>query len=202
MVHLVRLFILYEDLKLETAAMQLPATPSIDEVSSQYRRVYFIRRAFATVREMNNAIHRLQLLPDFKRKKKTLSKASRDEWENTAKFFSKATGFVDRQRNAYGAHVNDDVGRHIVSGISDMDDSVGVMEIRFTREGTGRMVFKFVEHLMDNALFIDRGDRDHAEYLNQSWDLLLDAMGHGAQGVQILAKLYLTPAFGWPADHN
>lgn len=200
MVQLVRLFVLYEDLKLETAALQLPPTPSLEEVSTHYRRIYFLRRAYATVWEMDNAINWLQLIREFKQRKKTLSKRNRSEWDAAVKCFAKAKKFIDRQRNAYGGHVNDDVARHILSKIDDMDDSVGAMEIRISSQKTTRMVFKFVELLVDSAHFIDRGERDHAEYLNESWDLLLDAMRHGARAVQTLAEIYLIPAFGWPDD--
>lgn len=43
MVQLVRLFILYEDLRLEMSALHVPGTPEFDEVSRHYREMYFIR---------------------------------------------------------------------------------------------------------------------------------------------------------------
>ena len=66
MVQLVRLFILYEDLKLEIAGLHVPHDKEFDEVSRHYREMYFIRRAFATLWEMDSAFHKLQMLPQFK----------------------------------------------------------------------------------------------------------------------------------------
>src|SRR5439155_731142 len=51
MVQLVRLIVLYEDLKLEVAGLHVPPDKEFDEVSKHYRSMYFIRRAFATLWE-------------------------------------------------------------------------------------------------------------------------------------------------------
>jgi hypothetical protein len=47
-----------------------------------------------------------------------------------------------------------------------------------------------------SALFIDRGECDHREYLQESWEILTDAIRHGAHAAQIIADLYLMPVFG------
>jgi hypothetical protein len=66
MVQLVRLIILYEDLKLEVAGLHLPVDKEFDEVSKHYRRMYFILMAFATINEMHNDIPKLQMIRGFK----------------------------------------------------------------------------------------------------------------------------------------
>ncbi len=197
MVHLVRLFILYEDLKLETNGLKMPTSRELDDTSCQYRQMYFVRRAFATLWEMDNAIEALQRAQEFKRKKRTLDKGRLREWTAAVRFFIKAKKFIDRQRNAYGGHVNDEVARYILGRVDPSDDSVGALEIRLSDDHTARFVFKFAEPLVSQALFIDRGERDHREYLGESWDMLLEAMQHGAHATHVLADLYLLPVFGW-----
>ena len=56
MVQLVRLIVLYEDLKLEVAGFHVPPDKEFDEVSKHYRSMYFIRRAFATLWEIGPRI--------------------------------------------------------------------------------------------------------------------------------------------------
>lgn len=53
------------------------------------------------------------------------------------------------------------------------------------------------ETLVSQAMFVDRGERDHAEFLHESWRILLDAVQHAAHATQILADAYIMPACGW-----
>jgi hypothetical protein len=55
MVQLLRLIVLYEDLKLELAGLHVLRDRNFDEVSLHYRQMYFVRRAFATLWEMDSA---------------------------------------------------------------------------------------------------------------------------------------------------
>ena len=93
--------------------------------------------------------------------------------------------------------MNDEVARHILNAVEASDDSVGALAIRFADGHTAHLVFKFAVPLVSHALFIDRGKRDHREYLHDSWETLAQAMRHGAHAAQILADLYLLPVFGW-----
>lgn len=197
MVQLIRMFILYEDLKLEVSALHVPGTTALDEVSRHYREMYFVRRAFATLWEMDNAIEALQRTRPFKKKMGTLDKRRLQDWKAAVRFFGKAKKFIDRQRNAYGGHVNDELARFILDRVDPKDDSVGALAIRVSDDHTAHHVFKFAESLVSQAFFIDRGDRDHHEYLEESWQVLAEAMRHGAHASQIIADLYLMPVFGW-----
>lgn len=58
-------------------------------------------------------------------------------------------------------------------------------------------MFKFAETIVSNALFVDRGERDHAEFLHESFQILMDAVRHAAHATQILADAYVLPSFGW-----
>jgi hypothetical protein len=159
--------------------------------------MYFIRRVFATLWEIDNAIETLQRVREFKQKKRTLDKRRLRDWTAAVRFFSNAKKFIDRQRNAYGGHVNDEVARYILGRVEPGDNSVGAVEIRFSDDHTARLVFKFAEQLVSQALFIDRGEDDHRDYLHESLEILADAVRHGSNAAQILAGLYLMPVFGW-----
>ena len=80
MVQLVRLIVLYEDLKLEVAGLQAPPDKEFDEVSKHYRSMYFIRRAFATLWEMDSAFHKLNMLKGFKKIKRSLDRKRLKKW--------------------------------------------------------------------------------------------------------------------------
>src|SRR3954466_2263101 len=74
MVQLVRLIVLYEDLKLEVAGLHVPTDKEFDEVSQHYREMYFVRRAFATLWEMDSAFHKLNMLREFKARKRSFDR--------------------------------------------------------------------------------------------------------------------------------
>lgn len=197
MVQLIRLIVLYEDLKLEIASFHLPPDERFDDVGRQYREMYFIRRAFATLWEMDSAFHKLNMLKEFKARKKGCDRGRLKEWDDAVKFFSKTNEFIDSQRNAYGGHVNDTVARFVLESIEDQDDSTGALEIKRFDDRTERYVFRFAVDFVSHAFFIDRGDGDSAEYLQKSWGTLAEAMSHAGHATQFLADEYLAPVFGW-----
>jgi hypothetical protein len=112
-------------------------------------------------------------------------------------FFSKTKKFIDNQRNAYGGHVTDDLARFVLSKVEQTDNTVGALEVKISDDHTNHFVFKFAETIVCHALFVDRGDRDHTEFLHESFRILTDAVNHAAHAAQILADTYILPSFGW-----
>lgn len=197
MVQLVRLIVLYEDLKLEVAGLHVPPNKEFDEVSKHYRSMYFVRRAFATLCEMDSAFHKLNMLKGFKNRKRSFDRKRLKAWVAAVKFFSRRKNFIDSQRNAYGGHVTDDLARFVLSRIDQTDDSLGALEVKILDDRSSHYVFAFAESIVSQSMFMDRGERDQAEFLNESWGILLEAVQHAAQATQILADAYVIPAFGW-----
>ena len=197
MIQLVRLIVLYEDLKLEVAGLHVPPNKEFDEVSRHYRQMYFVRRAFATLWEMDSAFHKLNMLSEFKARKRRFDRRRLNAWADAVRFFSKTKKFIGNQRNAYGGHVTDDVARFILSKVKQTDNSVGALEVKISDDNTNHLVFNFAETLVSNALFVDRGERDQTEFLHESFQILTDAVTHAAHATQILADVYILPSFGW-----
>ena len=135
MVQLVRLIVLYEDLKLEVAGLHVPHDKEFDEVSQHYRKLYFVRRAFATLWEMDSAFHKLNMLKEFKARKRCFDRRRLKVWIAAVMFFSKAKRFITNQRNAYGGHVTDDLARFVLSRVEQTDDTVGALEVKISDDG-------------------------------------------------------------------
>jgi hypothetical protein len=197
MVQLVRLIVLYEDLKLEVAGLHVPPDKQFDEVSEHYRQMYFVRRAFATLWEMDSAFHKLNCLKEFKDRKKGFDRRRLKDWTAAIKFFSKAKRFIDSQRNSYGGHVTDALARFVLSKVEQTDDTAGALEVRISDDRTIRYVFKFAETIVSQAMFVDGGERDQSEFMRESFQTLMDAVTHAAHATQILADTYILPSFGW-----
>jgi hypothetical protein len=136
--------------------------------------MYFVRRAFATLWEMDSAFHKLNMLKEFKARKRCLDRRRLKAWTAAVMFFSKTKRFIDHQRNAYGGHVTDDLARFVLSRVEQTDDTVGALEVKISEvkisdDHTNHLVFKFAETIVSNALFVDRGERDHAAFLSESF---------------------------------
>jgi hypothetical protein len=197
MVQLVRLIILYEDLKLEVAGLHIPPDKEFDEVSKRYRQLYFVRRAFATLDEMHSAFQKLNMLRTFKDRRRNFDRRQLKTWTAAIRFFARAHAFIDSQRNAFGGHVHDDLAHYILDRVEPDDDSPGAFEVKISDDHTQHYVFKFAEDMITMALFVDRGERDRAEFLRESFETLMDAVRHSAHATQMLADSYILPTFGW-----
>ena len=89
------------------------------------------------------------------------------------------------------------MAKHILSLVEQTDDSPGSIEVRLSDDHSHHLVFRFAETLVSSGFFVHRGERDHAEYLHESWGILTKAVSHGARAAQILADIYFMPVFGW-----
>ena len=102
MVQIVRLIVLYEDLKLERGLMQLPENKMLDEVSETYRHAYILRRFFATLLEVDSALIRLNAHPTFKRDLPKFQANQLMCWKAAIGFFAEKKDIIKKRRNAYG----------------------------------------------------------------------------------------------------
>jgi hypothetical protein len=200
MIQLVRLVVLYEDLKVEFFGLDASDEKMGNDVSRHYGHLYIIRRAFATIWEMENAIHKLNMLKQFKADKRTWDRPRLRTWTGAVRFFGRTKDFIDRQRNAYGGHFSDSAARFVLDRIRDTDNSVGSLEVKFTDERSYRLVFKFAESIVSQALFIDRPGKDDdglETYFHDSVEILTSAVRHATHATQILGDIYFMPVFGW-----
>ncbi len=65
--HLIRLIVLYEDMRIEFHAFYAPEIKDLDQLEVIYRRLYFLRRIYATLVEIGNEIHQLNSSREFRK---------------------------------------------------------------------------------------------------------------------------------------
>ena len=197
MIHVVRLIVLYEDLKLEIGLMLVPPSKALDEVSEHYRRAYLLRRLFTTFLEIDSALLQLNAHSEFKQALQRFPVQQLEAWDTAIKFFAKKKSLIKDRRNAYGGHFQANVAKYVLSLVEDADESVGALEIKIDDDGAHHYVFQFAESLVNVGLFFDRGKQDQAEFMTESMELVTDAIRHAAMAVQSLADHYILPTFGW-----
>ena len=199
MVQIVRLIVLYEDLKLERGLMQLPENKILDEVSETYRHAYILRRFFATLLEVDSALIRLNAQPTFKRDLPKFQANQLMCWKAAIGFFAEKEDIIKKRRNAYGGHFREDVSKDILDRLDDSDDSdesVGELEVRVSDDHSHHYVFKFAEMLVNVSLFYDRGKQEQREFMEENMILVSDAIRHADRAIEALADHYILPTFG------
>ena len=197
MVQIVRLIVLYEDLKLEGGLMQLPENKVLDEVSKHYRSAYLLRRFFATLLEVDSALIQLNAHATFKRELPKFPANQLRDWKAAINFFTEKKDVIKGRRNAYGGHLQANVAKYILGLLDDSEESVGVLEVRLSDDHSHHYVFKFAETLVNVGLFYDRGEQERREFMAESMTLVSDAIRHAALAIGALADHYILPTFGW-----
>jgi hypothetical protein len=195
---IVRLIVLFEDLKVEMFSLSADQAGQADECSTQYRMMYFLRRAWATLDEMQSAFHKLNMLKEFKRVKRKFHPAQIARWEAVIKFFADGQKFLHGQRNVYGGHFHDDAAKYVIERAVG-DFSPALLEIKISDDGSYHLTFKYAQPMVSMALHIDRGEAELDGYLRKNIDFFIEAMKHATQGTQLLADFYVLPYYGWGA---
>ena len=197
MVQIVRLIVLYEDLKLELRLMWLPENKALDEVSEHYRRIYILRRLFATLLEVDSALIQLNAHATFKRELPKFPANQLRDWKAAIDFFAEKKAVIKDRRNAYGGHLQASVPKYILSLLDDSEESVGALEVKFSDDHSHHYVFKFAETLVNSGLFYDSAGQDQREFMEENTTLVLDAIRHANLAIGALADHYILPTFGW-----
>jgi hypothetical protein len=197
MTQVIRLIVLYEDLKVEIQLLRQARNKDVDEVGSLYRRVYILRRAFATLLEIHSASHQLNMQKAFHEKRKEFSRERLKDWNRAIQFFSKNRQTIETRRNTYGAHVQETMARYILSLVEQTDETVGALEVRIDSDGSHRYVCRFAETLVNAGLYFDSGEQDREMFMRDSVQLLTDSIRHAASITHVLADYYILPTFGW-----
>ena len=196
MVQIVRLIVLYEDLKLEGGLMQLPEIKVLDEVSEHYRYAYILRRFFVTLLEVDSALIRLNAHATFQQDLLKFQTNQLMDWRAAIGFFAEKKDIIKKRRNAYGGHFQENVSKYILGQLDDSGESVGGLEVRVSDNHSRRYVFKFAEMLVDAGLFYGRGEQEKGEFMEENMTLVSDTIRNAALAIGALADHYILPTFG------
>ena len=202
MAHIVRLIVLYEDMKIEYRLMHLPEIKALDEVNKYYRVGYLLRRNFATLLEVDSALIQLNRHATFKRDLKQFQTNPLRDWKAAIEFFAKKKTVLKSRRHAYGGHFGADVSKHILGLLdNDSDGSVGELEVRLSDDRSFHYVFKFAWPLVSVGLLYGSKEKQldstkQVKFMEENVTLVKEAIRHAALAISALADYYILPTFG------
>jgi hypothetical protein len=192
--HVLRLAVLYEDLRIELHAVESEELKVLEHVGFNYRRFYFMRRAIGTVIEFAESFRLLDELADFGQIKDGFTQDQKKRWMDTVAFFKENEPKFELIRNDIGGHFGLNATKHVVENLS--NSGSGLFE-GFIDVGTekGGMCFKFAEKIVAVAMSRHkRPDETSGEYLNRTFDLLSTAFEHAVRSTEIVSQYCIFPA--------
>ena len=199
-IQLARLIVFYEDLRIEVAGAANREIEDLDEAGKQYREMYFVRRAFATVSEISGGLNQINSTDQMRQLKASFSADERRAWDESIRFFNEKGSFIGDQRNLYGGHFLHKTAKFALEKLS--PDHVGVIGIQLNQQlnqlkRSARVVFKFALELVGIGLTADRENRDVEEFVHESFEILTDAMSHATRAIHAVSDHYMLRKFGF-----
>jgi len=195
---LARLYVLYEDLKIETLGMAARRRTFLDAAGTRYRLHYFVRAALSTFREAHSAFVGLDQNPDFRRMVLGVMDAeAKAEVKAAIKFFGKNAAQIRKARNLVGGHFSKKAAQSALASLA-VDDPTSKVEIEANRAGTGAgITLHFAEEIALRAMTsgAEKG-QDAVEYYRSLAIMLAEAHGHFARAMHRISLVRVIPQLG------
>jgi len=182
-VHIARLSVLYEDLCIESKAIQEDSIPALDSTGKDYRRHYFFRRFIGTFVEFAEALRLLNQCPEFPAISSQFDHEQFEEWERAIAFFNENEELLKRVRNDTGGHFGQKAASHAVKNLN--LSATGSIEIRDT---TG-LHLPFAGEIAAVAIL------RHVPF-KRLIDIAGKSLHHSTRAVLAIVLVYLWPRFG------
>jgi hypothetical protein len=197
---IVRLSVLFEDLRIEEAASRAEALPELDVIGANYRKLYFVRRGVATLVEVGGALKMVDEHPEFEPVFGQFGQEGKRRWRAAAEFFSARKEFIARLRADFGGHFDHGSALH---ALQDLDpETRGVLEIVKTdAEGLAGVRLKYAVELVAAAMARRKpADQPPDEYFREMFSVVRDGFRHAVEAMHTLSAAYVLPRFGRPAS--
>jgi len=200
--HLAQLSVLYEDLRIELFSMNgsrdaaLDAVESLDEEESgvgKYRRHYYLRRSFATIREFAECIKHLKKTPEFIAIRNSTIEENRKVLDDAVFFFSKNSGLLKTVRNNTGGHFGIKSALHAVEALD--ASAVGRIELQVD-EHRANVKLHYAGELVATAFARGVDGKTNPEKIQNAIRTVAEAYKHATGIAQVMLADYLIDRFG------
>lgn len=193
--HVARLSVLFEDLRLESTAAQFTSSiPQVDTTSKSYRYFYFLRRMLVTLDEFASALHQINANDEWKRIRGGCERDTERRWDDAVKYFSANRPKWNALRDSIGGHLKEKAVPYAVDHLG--ADSTGTVEIVVHREEQSAGIrLLYAEEIVATAMIQALGTGEHTEedirlYLNDLFTVMMTATNEAVKAVYVIAIVY------------
>ncbi len=205
--YVARLCVLYEDLRIELAAIGADSIPSLDVLDpleenaefknvGMYRRNYFLRRSIGTLYEFAEGLHLLAECPDFAWVTAAFDGETAAQWNVAVDFFKSKGQLIKDVRNDIGGHFGAKVAIYAVPNLS--PGTMCKIEIKYDEHNIPRPPqLRFAGEIAASAFSRHLPGASVEQQVGGFMrDVLVQGYRHATECVHVLCVLYLEPRFG------
>jgi hypothetical protein len=192
--HVARLFVLYEDLRIEMLGIVEKDLGSLDNVDARYRVNYFLRRSIGTWREYAEAVRLLDANPDFSFIKARFDPSGQKNWDRAVKFLRKYETFIKDIRNDIGGHFGSKAAEYAVANFR--PDAIGRFEAFGHDSHTIEMRPRFVGEIAATAIHRQLSKTNANDRYKRMFRVIKVGWRHGTRCTQMIALYHLWDRFG------
>jgi len=186
---IVRLCVLYEDLRIELMAIAQKSIRVLDATDRRYTKNYFLRRSIATLFEFAEGLRLLNDSKEFSGVIASFPQDIRERWDAAVGFFKDNEDFLQKIRNDIGGHFGEEAARFTISNLD--TDAVGKIEIK------GRHIhLHFAGELAATATSRHLPGRNSQEKFSALLQKCVAGYKQATTCVHSLAVVYLWSKFG------
>jgi hypothetical protein len=191
--NLMRVSVLYEDLRLENFAMAEESIPALDALGVDYRRMYFVRRSIATLHEFADALPALDACPAFAQVRRRLRAADLKMWEKSVRFFDRNHAYIQKIRNDFGGHFGFSPAWHAVQNLQPT-----AVTLEYKHSTVGRKVqlrLKYAGEIVAIGMHHHKRGGSSRDHFRLMFRLALAGFGHSTRCVELLTYAHFEPRF-------
>ena len=199
-VHVARLSVLFEDLRLEQrAARHVEPIPAIDTLDKNFRYFYFLRRMLVTLCEFASALNQINRNPEWKKMRARFDTETENRWDAAVKYFVHNRPKWSGLRNEIGGHFKESAARFAVENFR--DTATGKIEIVLNREEqTGGIRLFYAEEIVAVNLSRSLGPGQHsdeevARCVNDLFTVMMTATNEAVKAMHVIAIVYVVDRF-------
>ena len=199
-VHVARICVLFEDLRLESAAARhREPVELLDTTGKNYRYFYFLRRIMLSLDEFVSAVQQINKSDEWKKIRAQFDRETEKRWDSAVKFITNNRTKWDHLRNMIGAHFKESAAKYAVENLR--PESTGKIEIVVDREEqTAGIRFLFAEEIVAVAMKQVLGPGPHSDeelskYLNDLFTVMMEAVNEAVKIGHTIAVVYVLHRF-------
>jgi hypothetical protein len=199
-VHVARLSVLFEDLRLEsTAARYTEPIPQVDTTSKNYRYWYFLRRMLVTLDEFASAFHQINANEEWKTIRTGFEPDTEKRWDAAVKYFSANRAKWNHLRDSIGGHLKDKAVAYAVNQFR--PEATGTVEIVIHREEqTAGIRLLYAEEIVAISWHQALGTGEHTDeqvraFVSDLFKLLMTAVNEAVKAVHVVSAVYIVDRF-------
>ncbi|MCZ6800959.1 MAG: hypothetical protein O7F12_10770 [Nitrospirae bacterium] len=188
-VKVARLCILVEDFILESRGVSGESLPILDELSPEWRKIYFFRNSIGTIHEIRGAIDNIRLNPTFKVYFDKQSTEEKNQFDKKFKALKAEEKTLKKIRNDMGgAHV---LTEAVKIGLENLDPSEeGFVQAGGTLKNSH---LKFVHKIVSGYLasqILEDGSHASVEEMKEFFERIIKTSSAAAALVMIILGIF------------